>query len=281
MGIISKLKRAFFPPRVPNYKEYVRLFRGRSGLEIGGPSKLFTKRGLIPLYPVIAELDGCNFSSETVWEGSIREGAHSYRYAKGRAPGTQYINDAVMLTGIEDASSDFVLSCHSLEHIANPLKALAEWVRVIRPGGHLLLVLPHKDGTFDHERPVTSLAHLEDDLRNGVTEHDLTHLDEILSLHDLAMDPPAGDQESFRQRSLKNYENRCLHHHVFDTELAVRVADRAGLSVLDVQTALPYHIIVLAEKPAVQKRPDNAPYLIPQTAYRRKSLFPTDRSMNA
>ena len=47
------------------------------------------------------------------------------------------------------------------------------------------LVVPHKDKTFDHNRPVTSLNHLEEDLDNDVDEDDLTHLPEILELHDL------------------------------------------------------------------------------------------------
>ena len=34
-----------------------------------------------------------------------------------------------------DATFDFVLSEHTLEHIGNALRALREWVRVLKPGG--------------------------------------------------------------------------------------------------------------------------------------------------
>jgi len=43
------------------------------------------------------------------------------------------------------ASMDFVFSSHCLEHIEDYKKALKEWWRVVKPGGHLCLYLPHKD----------------------------------------------------------------------------------------------------------------------------------------
>lgn len=254
-SIAARLKRVFFPPRIDNHRFYRSCLKGKKGLELGGPSKIFSKRGLIPVYPVIERLDGCNFSSETVWEGRIREGSGRYRYAKGRRPGRQFISDAVMLTGIEDRSYDFILSSHCLEHIANPLGALNEWLRVLKPGGHLILVLPDKEGTFDHRRPVTTLAHLIEDLERSTGEADLTHLSEILDLHDLARDPQAGDPEQFRQRSLKNAENRCLHQHVFDTDLVARLIDHVELQLLDLQQVMPYHVIVIARKPGEQNYP--------------------------
>lgn len=44
-----------------------------------------------------------------------------------------------------DASMDFVFSSHLLEHIEDYRAALAEWWRVLKVGGHLVLYLPHKD----------------------------------------------------------------------------------------------------------------------------------------
>jgi len=42
-------------------------------------------------------------------------------------------------------SCDFVFSSHLLEHIEDYRAALTEWWRVIKPGGHLVLYLPHRD----------------------------------------------------------------------------------------------------------------------------------------
>lgn len=49
------------------------------------------------------------------------------------------------LEGFENDSQDFVFSSHLLEHIEDYAGALKEWWRVIKPGGHLVLYLPHKD----------------------------------------------------------------------------------------------------------------------------------------
>jgi SAM-dependent methyltransferase len=61
---------------------------------------------------------------------------------------------------LDDNSVDFVLSSHVIEHFADPIKALKEWYRVVKPGGHLYIVAPHKERTFDIDRPRTTLAEL-------------------------------------------------------------------------------------------------------------------------
>jgi hypothetical protein len=95
-----------------------------------------------------------------------------------------------------------------------------------------MLVLPNKDVTFDHKRQVTPYRHLYEDYKNNVGENDLTHLNEILELHDLAMDPPAGNKEQFKARSLKNFENRGLHQHVFDDKLLKNIYDTMNIEIL-------------------------------------------------
>ncbi len=60
----------------------------------------------------------------------------------------------------------------------------------------------------------------------------MTHLNEILELHDLSMDPPAGTLEQFKARSLKNLENRALHHHVFDIDLLTEMFAYFNVDVL-------------------------------------------------
>lgn len=221
--------------------------KGRIGLEIGGPSDIFKPANLIPVYPIAARVDNCNFSTHTTWEGEIRIG-DTFHFDERRAPGKQWILEASALTGIASDSYDFVLSSHVLEHIANPLQALAEWARVLRGDGLIVLVVPDRTSTFDHCRPVTSLTHLIQDYERGTNETDISHLDEILELHDLVLDPAAGDYETFKARSLRNPENRCLHHHVFDTALAVETMRHIGLCVLSAETAPPHHIIVVAQK---------------------------------
>ena len=38
---------------------------------------------------------------------------------------------------------DFIWSSHTLEHSDNPIKSLNEFIRVLKPGGNILLILPY------------------------------------------------------------------------------------------------------------------------------------------
>jgi SAM-dependent methyltransferase len=40
---------------------------------------------------------------------------------------------------------DFVFSSHCLEHMHDPRKALAEWYSILKPGGHLIVLVPDED----------------------------------------------------------------------------------------------------------------------------------------
>jgi hypothetical protein len=84
------------------------------------------------------------------------------------------------------------------------------------------------------------------DFDRDTQEDDLTHLPEILSKHDLNIDQPAGSPEEFRERSLNNFANRCLHHHVFNEDNSRELLTHIGMEVLAVETALPFHIFLLA-----------------------------------
>jgi SAM-dependent methyltransferase len=233
----------YAPFRLSIRQKYRSFVENRRGIEIGGPSALF--KTVLPLYQFVGELDGVNFSTDTVWEGSIEAGNNfNYYYKKS---GRQFISEASDLSEIPTAGYDFLLSSNCLEHVANPIKALTEWKRVIKDDGALILVLPNKESNFDHRRPTTKFEHLLEDFAHDVGEDDLTHLDEILALHDLPMDPPAGDLEHFRQRSLKNFENRTLHHHVFDVQLIEELLGHVGFEIVDI-TATKTDFFALATK---------------------------------
>ena len=49
---------------------------------------------------------------------------------------------------LEDNSVDFVISSHVIEHFPDPIKALREWYRVVKPGGYLYIIAPHKRTHF-------------------------------------------------------------------------------------------------------------------------------------
>ena len=70
------------------------------------------------------------------------------------------VDDAQHLSTVADASQDFVIANHVLEHCRDPLNALRNWFRVVRDGGVVFMALPDKRRTFDHGRQITPLEHV-------------------------------------------------------------------------------------------------------------------------
>lgn len=213
------------------YRPYL---QGMRALEIGGPTDLFGDAGSLPVYSCLASVDNVNYSAQTLWQSEAVQFRETLVCEGTAIP-------------VQDASYDCVFSSHSLEHVANPIKALLEWKRVIRDHGLLLLILPNRDYTFDWRRPVTSLDHLRDDFKHDTPETDLTHLDEILALHDLSRDLPAGTADQFKERCLRNAEFRAMHHHVFSPESAAQLLREIGFSIVR-QDVKEVDIVTLASK---------------------------------
>jgi SAM-dependent methyltransferase len=203
--------------------------RDKIGIEIGGPSNMFKLRTALPIYTFAKGVDGVNFSNNTLWEGGISEG-HNYKYYK-RLIGDQFISEGTNLAMIADSKYDFVLSCHSLEHIANPLKALKEWRRIIKQDALLILILPNKHYTFDIDRPITKLSHLIADFENDTKESDNTHFEEVIALHNLAYEQSVKSKEELINFVQSNEQLRGVHHHVFDFELIAAMLTYAGFKV--------------------------------------------------
>jgi SAM-dependent methyltransferase len=185
------------------------------GVEIGGPSST----GDI-LYQNALTIDNIIFSKDTIWSSHTDE--YNYYYDK---TGKVIINDAVNVSHVKNESYDFVFSSHSLEHIANPLKAVHEWLRIIKNGGYIIIIVPEKSVCFDHKRNYSKFSTLLSQYEKNVGENDLSTLPEILLHHDLSMDLPAGDLGAFTKRSLNNFNNRCLHHYVYNDELLMEICN--------------------------------------------------------
>ena len=74
---------------------------------------------------------------------------------------------------LEDDSFDFVFASHVIEHIPDPIAALEEWRRVARK--YVVLVVPHRDRTFDRDRPLTPLSELIERHESGFTSEEDRH----------------------------------------------------------------------------------------------------------
>ena len=53
--------------------------------------------------------------------------------------------DAQILHGIDDNTFDFAVSSHCLEHMTQPSEALTNWIRVVKPGGYIVITIPEEE----------------------------------------------------------------------------------------------------------------------------------------
>jgi SAM-dependent methyltransferase len=102
-----------------------------------------------------------------VFYGDIRDAASVQGYFKTSEVRSGSAIDAQTLAGIEDGSLDFVISAHVIEHLRDPIGAIVNAIRVLRPGGIYLLVVPDMRFTFDRGRPETTVDHALLDYEDG------------------------------------------------------------------------------------------------------------------
>ena len=225
------------------FKDYSYLFYDKVGLEIGGPSTYIMDTGV---YTKPKSLDNANYSTDTLWSQHVDN--TDYMFDGKTVPGKTFIADSVDLKIFQNKTYDFVVACHVLEHLVNPLKALKEITRIIKDDGILFLILPYKEATFDHKRSISNFSKLLNNYNKNRNEIDVDdYLSEIFELHDLSMDPPAGSLDNFKERSKKNHENRGLHVHVFDFDLIIKCLSYFNYEIIEKVLVSPFHQVVIGK----------------------------------
>ncbi|MFC1559499.1 methyltransferase domain-containing protein [Candidatus Margulisiibacteriota bacterium] len=231
---------AYFGKKIRNYNIYYKNLNGKNGIDIGGPSEMFKKGKILPIYPIVKSVDICNIHPVSA--------------------DIKYLCDALELKMISSEAYDFVLSSHTIEHIANPLKALTEWLRILKGKGIILLVVPNKERTIDHKRPVTALAHLIEDFKGNVGADDDTHSQEILELVDPTYDFGPYNRQVFEDLVKNNSAKRVMHLHVYNKQLLIEIFNYLGLQILSVDEIMPCHIAILGKK-VVKGKANNAAFI--------------------
>lgn len=157
-------------------------------------------------------------------------------------PETDVIDDGARLGAIADGSVDFVIANHVLEHIEDPIETLEQWLRVIRPGGVLLLTLPDARHTFDAPRPRTTVDHLLRDHREGPAVSRPAHYEEWARLIEGRPD------EQIASRAAQFAAQDARHHfHVWELPgfLALLAAVELPCELLLAQVSGPEFSVIL------------------------------------
>ncbi len=202
----------------------------------------------------------------------------------GNRVGKQLIMEASSLNIIPDEKYDFVASCHVIEHLSNPIKAIFEMKRVVKVGGNVILVASHEETTFDHNRKITTLQHMIGDFTKNIPEGDTSHLDieEIVQDYDFSLDLGISGKEEFIARTKENIQNRALHQHVFVTETLLQLVYYCSLKIILVRPRLSYDVLVVAQKLLADKESEagqsNQNFLSMDSKWRSSSPFLTDKT---
>ncbi len=53
--------------------------------------------------------------------------------------------DAQLMAGVKDETFDFAHSSHCLEHMRDVREAMKHWIRIVKPGGYLVISVPDED----------------------------------------------------------------------------------------------------------------------------------------
>jgi SAM-dependent methyltransferase len=53
--------------------------------------------------------------------------------------------NAQLMASVQDETYDFVHSSHCLEHLHDPYEAFENWIRICKPGGHIITTIPDED----------------------------------------------------------------------------------------------------------------------------------------
>lgn len=154
---IKKLKeQAKTKERCKNNPLIEKYLYGLSGIEIGGSGKSFGLDGQKGSYANIDIVDAATRAKFKGWKKS------------------QLVN--IIASGdklpFKNEVFDYVFSSHVLEHFFDPIKAIEEWFRVIKKGGYVYMIIPHKERTFDRSRELTSYQELTDRNNNTLGLHD-------------------------------------------------------------------------------------------------------------
>jgi SAM-dependent methyltransferase len=232
LALLMTISRNLRTDPLPFYNDIKESINGRCGVDIGGPSDIFTNRNLLPLYCDAGRMDIINYSNNTAW--SSRQSKY-FLNNKSLIKGEFFVMEASELSESHKIRYDFLASSHCLEHIANPIFALKGWRSALRKGGDLILVVPCAADTFDHKRPITTLDHLISDYERNISEDDTTHFNEVIDLHDLGLDYAAKDKLTFEERVRNNLDNRCLHHHTFDLDSITRLIEYCDFQIMIAQ----------------------------------------------
>lgn len=160
------------------------------------------------------------------------------------------VEDGENPLSIPDESLDFIVASHMIEHCEDPLGTLVNWLRILRAGGRIFLVVPDRRRTFDRDRKPQEFEHLLEDYRDGPEGSRSRHYREWVSALDGEMD----SEQVEREAAALEQQGYRIHFHVWTpTEFLAMTklfSDEEGipLGVVDLGRNFREFIVVLEKR---------------------------------
>lgn len=133
---------------------------------------------------------------------------------------------------------DYVVSSHMIEHSFDPIKTVNEWLRVIKPGGYIFMIIPHKERTLDINRNITTVDELIK-RHNGTLNITNYGIKDVKMIDNKKVGKALESEIQFILNK-KNIENLSIikeddHHHwsVWDTKAFLDLAKTNKWNVVD------------------------------------------------
>lgn len=136
--------------------------------------------------------------------------AHYPELAQWNLVPIDIIDDGEKLGTFKEASEDFVVASHLIEHTQDPIGSIKNWLRVLKPGGVLYLGVPHKEFTFDKDRPLTPLEHIVRDHAEGPQNSRRGHYEEWTRLVDKVK-----EEDCAKRAAELEARDYSIHFHVW------------------------------------------------------------------
>lgn len=118
----------------------------------------------------------------------------------------------------EDNVVDYVISSHVIEHFFDPVKAIKEWLRVVKPYGFVFIIAPKARALPGENRPVTTV-------------------EEIIGRHEGTVKPEDVDMSNGHQVSTVSGKPMGEHGHwsVWDLKDFLPICTHYGWTVVECQ----------------------------------------------
>ncbi len=123
------------------------------------------------------------------------------------------IDNGELLRTIPEASQDFIIANHFLEHCEDPIRTIGTHLSKLKPGGVLFYAVPDKRYTFDFQRSLTPLDHMIEDHEQGPERSRREHYDEWARL--VVVDETESPQETIERARDLEAAKYSIHTHVW------------------------------------------------------------------